>query len=387
MDLICYSHLRWNFVYQRPQHLLTRFSNDYRVFYIEEPQRCAETETAVLQLKKIKKDLWVVTPTLPADFPENNITSLLQSLLVELFEKHRIHPDIFWYYTPMALQFTKGFHPDLVVYDCMDELSNFKFAPPELKLLETELFQQADIVFTGGHHLYDAKKHLHTNIWPVPSSIEKEHFVQARADIKEPADQLEIGFPRIGFYGVIDERFDLELLRASAEKRPDWNFVIIGPVIKIDEAELPRLANIHYLGSKKYEELPAYLSGWQMAMIPFLLNDATKYISPTKTPEYLAAGVPVVSTRIVDVVTPYGEEGLAHIVDNAAELVACCETAFANTDKKWLRKADRFLKHNSWDNTYQFMKQKMTVSGRKQGKVISITESKLNTTVKTAINV
>ena len=387
MDLICFSHLRWNFVYQRPQHLLTRFSNDYRVFYIEEPEHAADSTSPTLHLKKIKRDLWVVTPMLPSEFPTNDITSTLQSLLVDLFEKHRIHPDIFWYYTPMALKFTKGFHPDLVVYDCMDELSNFKFAPPELKTLEAELFEKAEIVFTGGHHLYSAKKHQHKNIWPVPSSIEKEHFMKARKKVKTPADQASIGFPRIGFYGVIDERFDLELLRTSAEQRPDWNFVILGPVIKIDEADLPRLSNIHYLGSKKYEELPAYLAGWQMAMIPFLLNDATKYISPTKTPEYLVAGVPVVSTRIVDVVTPYGDKGLAHIVDTADELIACCEKEFSKTDKNWLKKADDFLKNNSWDNTFQFMKQKIDKTGRKQGKVISISQSKLNNPVKTAINV
>ncbi len=387
MDLICYSHLRWNFVYQRPQHLLTRFSKDNRVFYVEEPAYQQDTVAPTLSLKKIKKDLWTVTPLLPNGFPEDDVSSTLQVLLLDLFEKHRIHPDIFWYYTPMALKFTKGFHPELTVYDCMDELSNFKFAPTELKILEAELFSKADIVFTGGHNLYQAKKALHQNIWPVPSSIEKEHFAAARKNKKAPADQAGIAGPIIGFYGVIDERFDLQLLQSVAEQRPEWNFVIIGPVIKIDEADLPRLSNIHYLGSKKYEELPAYLSGWQMAMIPFLLNDATRYISPTKTPEYLAAGVPVVSTRIVDVVSPYGDKELTYIIDNADQFVAACEKEFADTDKKWLAKADAFLKNNSWDNTHQFMKQKMDKTSRKQGKVISIQESPLSTPVKSVINV
>ena len=387
MDLICYSHLRWNFVYQRPQHLLTRFSKDYRVFYVEEPERSVDAKTPAFSLKKIKQDLWVVTPVFPESFPQEQICPTLKDLLEDLFSKHRIHPDIFWYYTPMALDFTRDFRPELVVYDCMDELSNFKFAPPELKVLEAELFKKAHVVFTGGHNLYSAKKNLHSNIWPVPSSIEKEHFMQARKKMNAPADQANIGFPRIGFYGVIDERFDLELLRASAKRRPDWNFVLIGPVTKIDESELPRLENIFYLGSKKYEELPSYLGGWQMAMIPFLLNDATRYVSPTKTPEYLAAGVPVVSTRIVDVVTPYGDEKITHIIDNAEQLVDACNFEFSRKNKKWLKKVDIFLKDNSWDNTWQFMQQKINITTRKQGKVIPINRSKLITPIKTAINV
>ncbi len=358
MDLICFSHLRWNFVYQRPQHLLTRFAKHYRVFYVEEPENTRE-ERPQMRVQAVNPNLTVVTPLLPeADGPLCPMQ--LEILLSDFFKAHAVNPDIFWYYTPMALKFTGNFLPHLVVYDCMDELSNFKFAPPELKELEKILFEQADLVFTGGHSLFKAKMHLHKNIWPVPSSIEKEHFMQARNAVSEPSDQQDIPHPRIGFYGVIDERFDLELVREVAEKRPDWQLVILGPVAKIDPADLPGLPNIHYLGSKGYDELPAYLAGWDMAMIPFLLNDATRYISPTKTPEYLAAGVPVVSTAIEDVVIPYGTSLLASIVANAGEFIAACEAAGTQPDRQgWLQQVDLFLAGNSWDNTWQFMQQRI----------------------------
>jgi len=238
----------------------------------------------------------------------------------------------------------------------MDELSNFKFAPASLKELELELFAKADIVFTGGNNLYAAKKGQHHNIHSFPSSIDKPHFAKARLALDSPEDQAAVPGPRFGFYGVIDERFDIDLIREVAERNKGWNFVLIGPVVKIDPETLPKLPNIHYLGSKTYEELPIYLSGWHIALVPFLLNDSTKYISPTKTPEYLAGGVPVISTPIVDVVNPYGDNELVHIVSNADEFIAAAIKEFGNLHRgAWLNRVDHFLADNSWDNTWSKM--------------------------------
>ncbi|MDB5200602.1 MAG: glycosyltransferase family 1 protein [Ferruginibacter sp.] len=355
MDLICFSHLRWNFVYQRPQHLLTRFAGSYRVFYVEEPLFTSDPKGG-LSIRKVAAQLWVITPELAQGLSPKEIVTAQQELLVALFDQFSIHPDIFWYYTPMALPFTKGFAPELTVYDCMDELSNFKFAPPELKTLEADLFRKADVVFTGGHNLFSAKKNSHANIWPVPSSIEKEHFAMARTCKECPADQALIPGPRFGYYGVIDERMDINLIREVAEQRPDWHFVMLGPVIKIDPACLPQLPNVHFLGGKSYAELPLYLGGWDIAMVPFELNDSTKYISPTKTPEYLSGGVPVISTAIVDVVHPYGTKQLVHIVGNATEFIEAAQKELACTDRiAWLKKVDEFIKDDSWDNTYKHM--------------------------------
>jgi len=238
----------------------------------------------------------------------------------------------------------------------MDELSAFKFAPAELVALEKVLMKNADIVFTGGHSLYAAKKQLHSAIFPFPSSIDKEHFSKAKLQQAQPDDQADIVGPRIGFFGVIDERFDIELIRNIAQERPDWQIILIGPVVKISKDTLPKNSNIHYLGQKTYNELPAYLSGWDVALIPFELNESTRYISPTKTLEYLAAGIPVVSTPIYDVINPYGTNNLVHISGNSEGFIKTIERELDNPDKReWLKKVDEYMKDLSWDNTYMNM--------------------------------
>jgi UDP-galactopyranose mutase len=261
-----------------------------------------------------------------------------------------------WYYTPMAIPFTDNLTPELVVYDCMDELAAFKFAPPALKQNEKTLLAKADVVFTGGYSIYESKKNSHHNIYPFPSSIDKDHFGTARTVKKDPADQAHIPHPRFGFFGVIDERLDIDMIAKAAELKPEWEFIIIGPVVKIDPVTLPRLSNIHYLGGKNYKELPQYLSGWDVALIPFAMNESTKFISPTKTPEYLAAGIPVISTPIKDVVSPYGDNKLVHIAANAEQLVKHGEAILKSKRKKsWLQKVDAFLDGNSWDRTWSQM--------------------------------
>jgi UDP-galactopyranose mutase len=375
MDLICFCHLRWNFVYQRPQHLMSRFAKQNRVFLIEEPWFDAE-HTNHLQLDK-KGNLTVVIPHLQQGLPEEDIVSQQVRLLKDLFEEESVTNYFMWYYSPMPLAIGNFFYPKFIVYDCMDELSLFKDAPPILREREKELFSKADLVFTGGHNLYQAKKDSHDNIHPFPSSIDKEHFAQARQISTDPEDQAHVPHPRFGFYGVIDERFDIELIKQVAERKPEWQFVIIGPVVKINPEHLPKLENIHYVGGKSYEELPKYLAGWDIAIIPFVRNDSTKYISPTKTPEYLAAGKPVISTSIIDVVTPYKVNNLVEIADTADDFIKSAEFELNRQDRtEWLQKVDEFLLDNSWDNTW----------GKMQ-KLINQTEnSKKNSTPKNIIS-
>lgn len=349
IDMICLSHLRWNFVFQRPQHIMSRFRKHQRVFFIEEPVYDAPSS-----YNEITQDpdsqVWVVTPHLPGG-SEADVES--QRALLDLFiASMRIKNYILWYYSPMYLPFTQHLNPDLIVYDCMDELSAFRFAPPSLRYYEKLLMEKADLVFTGGHHLYEAKKDQHTNIHPFPSSIDKAHFARAREFNADPEDQADIPHPRIGFYGVVDERFNTQLLADLAAECPQWQFVILGPVLKIDVGSLPRQRNIHYLGQRTYKELPDYLSGWDVAFMPFALNESTKYISPTKTPEYLAGGKPVVSTSIRDVVTPYGEKNLVCIADTPEEFKAAISHLIEyGNNSSWKARVDSFLANNSWDHT------------------------------------
>lgn len=354
-NLICFSHLRWNFVYQRPQQIITKLSESFDTFFIEEPIFDAEDQ-AYFSSSQINSSLSVLVPhLLPGLTAEEQI--LQQELLLKnIIKTDRVKEFIFWYYTPMALEFTGAFSPALIVYDCMDELSAFKFAPEKLKALEFKLMEKADLVFTGGHTLYQEKKKYHSNIHPFPSSIDKNHFGKARNAAGSPQDQQDIEGVKLGFFGVIDERFDIDLIKKMAEIRPEWQFILIGPVVKIEPKSLPNANNIHYLGKRLYDELPAYLSGWDIALIPFLLNESTKYISPTKTPEYLAAGIPVISTPIRDVVSPYGMRKLVDIGSTAQEFVALAESELAMTEKgRWLAHVDDFLKDMSWDNTARDM--------------------------------
>lgn len=353
MDLVCFSHLNWNFVYQRPQHLLSRFTSQYRVFYIQE--FCYNDQPDGYSIKMGAEGVSIVSPNLN-DFTHDNETERRRVIIDDIVNAENINDYILWYYTPLSLMFSDHLQPRLTIYDCMDELSAFKFADPKLKETEELLLRKADIVFTGGNNLYEAKKHLHKNIHAFPSSIDKEHFGIARYNLEEYADQLNIPHPRLGFFGVIDERFDIELIAQAATLKPEWHFILIGPVVKIDPVILPRNSNIHYLGSKTYKELPGYLSGWDIALIPFVINESTRYISPTKTPEYLAAGKPVISTPITDVVQPYGDKGLVHIIQNANELVekATIELNVQQRDS-WLARVDEHLSTNSWDITWRRM--------------------------------
>ncbi|MBD2778441.1 UDP-galactopyranose mutase [Iningainema tapete] len=358
-DIVCLSHLRWNFVYQRPQHLLVRCAQGRRVFFIEEPIFSNEP-LGRLEVSLDQSGVMVVVPHLPQGLSEEALNADLKLLIDGLFAEHNICKYIFWYYTPMAIAFTRHLQPLAVVYDCMDELSAFKGAPPALKNNEAELFKRADLVFTGGQSLYESKVNQHLNVYPFPSSVDVAHFAQARnSQEKEPADQANIPHPRLGFFGVIDERMDIELLAGIADARPDWHLVMIGPVVKIDPAALPQRENIYYLGGKDYKDLPQYLAGWDLAMLPFARNDATRFISPTKTPEYLAAAKPVVSTSIRDVVRPYGESKLVRIADTVSEFVAAAEQAMQEDTPAsgWLSQVDAFLAQNSWDRTWGSMMQ------------------------------
>jgi len=360
MDIVCYSHLRWNFVYQRPQHLMSRFASHFRIFFVEEP--LFDVEAAYTELSKPAENVWVVHPHLPARLSDAEKDELLVFLLSDLFMQFNIIEYIAWYYTPMAVSFSKNFNPTLVIYDCMDELSAFNFAPPQLKEQENYLFSVADIVFTGGYSLYEVKKHYHNNIHLFPSSIDKKHFERARAFPHLTSDQATIPSPRIGFFGVVDERMDIALLAEMAHKKTDWHFIIIGPVVKIDPQILPQLPNLHFLGQRSYIELPGYIAGWDVAIMPFAINAATRFISPTKTPEYLAAGKPVVSTAIHDVVKFYGDTGLIQIANDADEFITCIEYALRQDKNIWLTAVDKALAGNSWDITCENMMYQINIA-------------------------
>ena len=354
--LICFSHLRWNFVWQRPQHLMARLARSMRVIFVEEPVVRSE-QPAALRLSATDCGVIVAVPHFPQPLDEAAAIVMQRTMLDRLIDVHHIENPVLWYYTPMAMPFSSHLEAAAVVYDCMDELSAFQGAPPALRALERDLFRRADMVFTGGYSLFEAKRQQHRAVYAFPSSVDVAHFAQARETCRAPIDQQTISTPRAGFYGVIDERMDLGLVAAIADARPELQIVMIGPVVKIDPAALPLRPNIHWLGAKTYKELPAYLAGWDIALMPFSINEATRFISPTKTPEYLAAGRPVVSTPIADVIRTYGGLDAVRIADTPADFVAAMDACLAMPSAGWWNSVDHLLSTMSWDATVERMQE------------------------------
>jgi len=353
-DLICFSHLRWDFVWQRPQHLMTRASHSRRVWFVEEPET-VDGRGSFLDVRNVTPSLSVVVPKLSGSLGASQSRAIQQQLLAELVEACRPLPPVHWYYTPMFREVTEGLLAGAVVFDCMDELSAFAGAPPDLLAREAELLAVCDLVFTGGASLYEAKRGRHPRTFMFPSCVDVAHFQTARGTLPDHFAQESLSRPRVGFAGVIDERLDRELLERVAALRPHYAFVLIGPVVKISQDVLPRAGNLHYLGMQAYQDLPRFLAHWDVAILPFARNASTRFISPTKTPEYLAAGRPVVSTSINDVVKPFGDRGLVQIADDPEAFAACLDVALQPEASGWLEQVDRHLATLSWDNTWEQM--------------------------------
>ncbi len=352
--LLCFSHLRWNFVFQRPQHLMILAADSYTVVFIEEPLPTVGTPT--MRLRLAPEGVWIATPLLPDGLDGAASIAEQRALVDEMLDGLGALPSVLWFVTPFAYSFAGHLRSGAVVYDCMDELTLFRGASSQLVLLERQLLKHADLVFSGGRSLHKAKRLHHANAHLFPSSVDADHFKRARAaNLAEPADQARIPHPRIGYFGVIDERIDLDLLDAVAKARPDWHFVMVGPTAKIDPATCPQRANLHWLGMRSYAELPGYLAGWDVGIMPFALNEATRFISPTKTPEFLAAGVPVVSTAVRDVVDDWGKDDIVQIAHDPAGFCAAIEGLLVERPQAWLARVDERLKHLSWRSTWDCM--------------------------------
>ena len=356
--IVVFSHLRWDFVYQRPQHLLSRLARQRPVLFVEEPVH--GSGEPIWEISEPVTGVRVLRPRTPVHAPgfDEEQVPVLGAMLSAFMAAEQIERPVAWFYTPLALPLATAIDPSVVVYDCMDELSLFLGAPPELLHLEADLLRRADVMFTGGPSLYAAKRDRHPNVHCFPSSVDVAHFGAARpgGSLEEPGDQAGLPRPRLGFYGVIDERIDLALLDHLARAHPEWQLVMVGPVVKIDPRTLPRHPNIQYVGQRTYDELPAYLAGWDVCLLPFALNDATRFISPTKTLEYMAAERPIVSTPIADVAGPYGS--IVYLGDGPAGFTAACEAALAATaDEHEHRTAEMraVLSRTSWDATARAM--------------------------------
>lgn len=337
-DMIVFCHLRWDFVYQRPQHIISRLSSQYKILVVEEPIGRSENTTEIIEK----------SPSLHILKPRINHLEELGPYLKKILKDQKFL--VGYFYSAAFVSILNTFDFETVVYDCMDELTLFKGASQELIAQETHLLSAADIVYTGGKSLYEAKKEKHHNVFCFPSSVDVPHFSnEEKNHVIKPADLMNIKSPIVGYYGVIDERIDLELLSETAHRSPDASFVMIGPICKIEEKELPRAENIHYLGMKTYDELPQYLHFFDIAMMPFALNDSTKFISPTKTLEYMAAMKPIISTKIKDVVRDYSD--CVTLINNADDFCIALSQPMTDFQSQY----EHILENTSWDRTAEKM--------------------------------
>ena len=354
--LVVFSHLRWDFVFQRPQHLMTRFAQHEKIIFIEEP--VFDAGPSFVEKLDPCPNVRVFRPhtsVAAGGFHEDQL-AVLPALLSNALKAEVLDDYCVWFYTPMALPLLHILKPRAVIYDCMDELSAFSGAPSQLGQRERALLKVADLVFTGGPSLYESKRSHHPSVHCFPSAVDANHFASgSNPDNAHPA-LADLGHPRLGFFGVLDERLDIALLDAIAQARPHWNICMVGPVVKIDPTQLPRRNNIHYYGQRPYAELPSFLAGWDVCLMPFALNEATRYISPTKTLEYMAAERPIVSTPIADVVLLYGN--LVEIARTPAEFIEACERALNETPQACSvrrRAMQKSIVGLSWDNTANAM--------------------------------
>lgn len=358
IPLVVFSHLRWGFVFQRPQHLLTRLARQFDVFFVEEPVFAEGVPR--LQSVRQAEGVEVLTPFTPVAAPgfHDDQMPALKALVADFLAARLLTEPLAWLYTPMALPLVEDLDARALVYDCMDELAAFKFAPPQLLERERVLLEAADIVLTGGPSLYETRKHLHPNIHCLPSAVDAAHFSPHGLDRIRPESRLaddlhrSLPHPRLGFFGVIDERLDLALVERLADLRPDWQIVMAGPVVKIDPVTLPKRANLHWIGMQRYETLPYLLACWDVCLLPFALNEHTRFISPTKTLEYLAGGKPAVSTPIRDVVSLYASA--VSIGESAEDFARAVDRILARSEDEraqWRIAARALVDGCTWDGT------------------------------------
>ncbi len=359
--IVVFSHLRWNFVWQRPQQFLSRFATSHRILFIEEPIFDLNSgDEGRLELEAVASNIVVAVVHLPeearnTEFLGETLRKFTREAVNSVNLKHEFDAPLLWYYSPMEASWSLDYFENSgIIYDCMDELSQFKGAPPQLIEQEKRLINRADIIFTGGHELWLKKSKQHPNVHFFGCGVEVDHF--GKASLEEtsiPEDMSNLAKPVIGWFGVVDERVDYRLLAEMAEKRPDWSFVMVGPVVKVDPADLPQAHNLHWLGGRDYKELPNYCKAFDVCMMAFALNEATEFINPTKALEYLATGKPVISTPVADVVKQY--QDTVYIEKDSDGFITRIEHILSQPDAQWRARGIAKAEQCSWDTTVSKM--------------------------------
>ena len=359
--LIVHSHLRWDFVWQRPQQILSRLGRDRAVLYVEEPVFVDDCVAGSLDLSSPSNGVHRVVPRLPSGLAGSydDAGAVIRTLLLQLVSEGGRLAGMFdhavqWFYTPMPSRLMIGAFAECgIVYDCMDELAQFRFAPPELTQRERFLMSKADVVFTGGRQLFESKSRYHRNVHFFGCGVDADHFARARhADTAVAPELRDLPRPVLGYFGVVDERLDYDLIDRLAGRFSTGSVVFVGPVVKVDPRELPARGNVHWLGQRAYAQLPEYVKGFDVCLMPFALNEATEFINPTKTLEYMAAGKPIVSTAVPDVVRNFAP--VVSVAGSTDEFVEAAQAATAPDETRIAAGIAR-AREATWESIVQAM--------------------------------
>ena len=360
--IMVHCHLRWDGVWQRPQQFLSRLAKKHRVLFVEGPIVHEELDgqtlfTPFFTVREAAEtpNVWILNTHFPVArfddgaFVDAERTRLLDEALRTTL-KGKFNRPVQWIYDPMAVDSHAGKHGEIAcVYDCMDELSQFKFAPPELVARERRLLNKADVVFAGGRKMWESKSRFNSNCHFYGCGVDVKHFGQARLETCEVPEDIRAfaaSGPVLGYFGVVDERLDYELIEKLADANPDWNIVMVGPVCKVDPAEFPQRPNLHWLGGRPYAQLPAYTKAFDVCLMPFALNEATEFINPTKALEYMATATPIVSTAVPDVVSNFHR--VVKIGTPEQFLKLCHEQAY-QPDQLAVERGVKMANENTWD--------------------------------------
>ncbi|HKP92663.1 MAG TPA: glycosyltransferase [Chthoniobacterales bacterium] len=361
--IIVHSHLGWDWVWQRPQQFLSRFSKRHPILFIEAPYPSAKASVARATLREISDypNIIVLQMEMPAArwndgaWVDKKRRQLVQSVLAGPLGK-RFESPVQWFYDPMAVTaFAGHLNERAIVYDCMDELSLFRGSPPELVRRERELLAVADVVFAGGPKIWRAKREFNKNCFSFGCGVDAKHFARARnPELPVPQDIADRPHPVYGYVGVVDERIDYDLLAALAD-HGDGSVVIVGPSTKVDPATFPQRPNLYWLGGRDYSELPAYAKGFDVCLMPFAINDATAFINPTKALEYMGTGRPIVSTAIDDVVDQFSE--VVAIARDHTDFILKARASAARPDERRIRRGLALVRRNSWESIVRQLEQ------------------------------
>jgi glycosyltransferase involved in cell wall biosynthesis len=355
--IIVHCHLCWDWVWQRPQQFLSRLSAKHKILFVEtvRPDDSLITPLAQMRTAENCPNITILRIQFPGwrwndgKFVDKERRRIVQEAIQGPLKGQFDNP-VQWFYDPMAVTAFAGQMGEIAtVYDCMDELSKFRGAPPEILTRESELLTRADVVFTGGRKLWESKRQQNQNCHFYGCGVDIEHFGKARLEQTEiPEDLRSVRKPVLGFFGVVDERMDYELIAKLADANPEWSVVIIGPRTKVEESALPKRSNIHWLGGRDYSQLPNYCKGFDVCLMPFALNESTEYINPTKSLEYVATGRPIVSSAVADVVRNFGS--VVQIANSHQEFIELCQQTLAKADDERVKRGLQMVGENSWES-------------------------------------